>query len=268
MNDYWHKQTTAKPLFSNLLWSRPENRQLAGKLLIFGGNVHGFAAPATAYQTAMAAGVGVARVLLPDALQKTVGRVFEAGEFAPSTPSGSFSQKALAELLDLSQWADGVLACGDLGRNSETAIVLEAFAKKYSGQLTLTKDAADYSISTPQTALARPDTLLVLSLAQLQKLAIHAGSPKAVTFGMSLLHLVDFLHEFSQHHPLHIIVKHLDNLFVAVNGQVSTTTLSVDMDIWRVAAATHASVWWLQNPSKSFEALTTAAYEIARQQIK
>ena len=87
---YWHKQFDS-PLFSDLLWSRPENKQFAGKLLIIGGNLHGFAAPASAYEQSQRAGIGVARVILPDALQKTIGRIFEAGEFAPSTPSGSFS---------------------------------------------------------------------------------------------------------------------------------------------------------------------------------
>src|SRR3982750_3265194 len=96
---YWHKQTPEKPLFPDLLWSRPENRAHAGKLLIMGGNAHGFAAPAEAYAESEQAGIGAARVLLPDSLQKTVGRTFAAGEYAPSTPSGSFSQKALAELL-------------------------------------------------------------------------------------------------------------------------------------------------------------------------
>src|ERR1700749_1211633 len=117
--NYWHKQTTDKPLYPELLWSRPENKRFAGKLLIIGGSLHGFTAPAQAYAEALKAGIGSARVLLPDALQKTIGTVLEAGEFAPSTPSGSFSKQALAEALELSQWADGVLLAGDFDRNSE-----------------------------------------------------------------------------------------------------------------------------------------------------
>ncbi len=139
--NFWLKQGS-EPLFPDLLWSRPENKKQAGKLLIIGGNVHGFAAAGEAYAEASKAGIGTARVLLPDSLQKTVGRVFEAGEYAPSTPSGSFSQKALAELLDRANWSDGVLLAGDLGRNSETAILIEHFTEKYQGQLTFTKDAA------------------------------------------------------------------------------------------------------------------------------
>jgi hypothetical protein len=264
MSDYWHKQASDKPLFPDLLWSRPENRQHAGKLLIAGGNVHGFAAPAEAYRESLKAGVGTARVLLPDALQKTVGRAFEAGEYAPSTPSGSFSQKALSEFLSLSNWADGVLLAGDLGRNSETAILLEKFAEKYSGQLTVTKDAADYFTSAPQKILERPDTAFVISLAQLQKLAASAKFPQAFTFGMDLLHLVETLHEFTEKYQANIIVKHLENILVAANGQVSSTKLAEDKEIWRVPTASHASVWWLQNPAKPFEALTTAVYEIAK----
>jgi hypothetical protein len=254
---YWHRQAD-KPLFPNLLWSRPENRQLAGKLLIVGGNLHGFAAPAEAYQAARKAGIGTARALLPDALQKTVGRAFEAGEFAPSTPSGSFSQKALAEFLSLASWSDSVLLAGDLGRNSETAILLEKFAEKYRGQLTVTKDAVDYFISSPQKILARENTTFVLSFAQLQKLAINAGFSTAFTFSMDLLHLVEALHFFTQRYAINIVVKHLDIIVVTVQGNVSTTKLTNDLEIWRVQTAASTAVWWLQNPSKSFEALTTA----------
>jgi ADP-dependent NAD(P)H-hydrate dehydratase / NAD(P)H-hydrate epimerase len=258
---YWHKQTSDKPLYRDLLWSRPENRQFAGKLLIIGGNLYGFAAPAEAYQESMRAGVGTARVLLPDALQKTVGRTFEAGEYAPSTPSGSFSQKSLNEFLQLGQWADSVLLAGDLGRNSETAILLEKFIEKYEGQLVISKDAADYFTSAPQKVLDRPHTLFVISLAQLQKLAASGKFPQPFTFGMDILRLVDALHDFTQTFQAGIIVKHLENIFAASGGQVSSTKLSADQEIWRVTAATHAAVWWIQNPSKPYETITTAVYE-------
>lgn len=257
-NTYWHKQTPDKPLYPDLLWSRPENKNQAGKLLIVGGNSQGFAAAGEAYAEATKAGIGTARVLLPDSLQKTVGRIFEAGEYAPSTPSGSFSQRALAELLAMSQWADAVLLAGDFGRNSETAILLEQFIAKYSGQLTVTKDALDYFVTAPSGLLVRPQTLLVLSFAQLQKLAAIAHFTKAFTFNMDFLRLIESLRNFTQQHQSMIIVKHLQTIFVAVNGQVSTTKLTEDIDIWRVKTAATAAVWWLQNPSKSFEALTVS----------
>lgn len=259
--NYWHKQTPAKPLFPDLQWSRPENRLFAGKLLIVGGNVHGFTATAEAYGTAEKAGIGTTRVLLPDVLKKTVGRIFPPAEYAPSTPSGSFSQRALGELLPMGAWADGVLLAGDLGRNSETAILLEKFVTTYSGQVTMTRDAADYFTSSPRLILDRADTLLVISFAQLQKLAVEANYPLAFTFDMDLLHLIDQLHEFSLHYSLAIIVRHLDNIVVAINGEVSTTKLAPEQLVWRLQTAARASVWWLQQPTKGFAALSTAVID-------
>lgn len=258
MQNHWVKQTSGEPLFKDLLWSRPENRAHAGKLLIIGGNAHGFSAAAEAFAEAGKAGVGTARVIIPDSLQKTVGRVFAAGEYAPSTPSGSFSQKALAELLPATQWADGVLLAGDLGRNSETAILLEKFITKYEGQLTITQDAIDYFMKTPSALLKRPNSLLVLSFAQLQKLATSARFQTAFRYEMDFLHLIEALHKFTSEHKISVITKHHDTIFVSVSGQVSTTKLETDLPVWRVSTAAHASVWWLQNPGKVFEALTTS----------
>lgn len=258
--EFWQKQEAGKPLFPHLLWSRPENRQLAGKLLIVGGNLHGFLAPAEAYSEAMKAGAGMCRVLLPSAIQKVVGPSIENGEFAASTPSGSFSQRALVELLDWCKWADGVLFAGDLGRNSETAIMVEKFLQKCEAPTIITKDAMDYVVSLPSAALERPNTTLVPSFAQLQRLAIAAKFDLPLTFSMDLLHLVEWLHRFTEQHAPHIVVKHLDRLFVAVNGEVSTTRLPQDQPIWRLKTASHAAVWWLQNPGKPFEALSTAVY--------
>lgn len=257
-SSYWQRQTVQEPLFPDLLWSRPENRRHAGKLLIAGGNAYGFAAPAEAYAQADKAGIGASRVLLPDSLAKTLGRSFEAGEFAPSTPSGSFAQKALAELLSLATWSDAVLLAGDLGRNSETAILLEKFTHKYTGQLTLCNDAADYFIN-PQTAIMdRPQTTLVLQFAQLQKLASYSHFTTAFTSQLDLVHFIQTLHGFASAHSAHLVVYHLDNLIIAAAGKVSSTAVPATSPPSLAQAAAYAAVWQLQNPDKPFEALTTA----------
>jgi hypothetical protein len=262
---YWQKQTPDKPLFPDLLWSRPENRLQAGKLLIVGGNEQGFAAPSEAFRSATRAGIGTIRMVLPDSLARLLGRsfgkAFDDVVYAPSTPSGSFSQRALGEFIHESKWADGVLAAGDLGRNSETAILLEKFAETYEGQLTLTRDAADYFISTPGNILDRPDTLFVVSMAQLQKLAIRTGQRTAFTFDMDIVRFVDALHDLTGEHPAAFIVKHHQSIFAAAGGQVSSTRLAADKQVWRVSTAASAATWWLQVPAKPFEALTTSLIE-------
>ncbi len=257
-NTYWHRQTKATPLFPDMEWSRPETKHTAGKLLIVGGNAFGFVAAANAFTAAAAAGIGTSRMLLPDSLRNMVGNTFVAGELAASTPSGSFAQQALAELLAMAEWSDGVLLAGDLGRNSETAILIEKFLAKFQGQVTITQDAIDYVTSASQQVVGRPHTTLVLSFAQLQKLAIHSKFTTAFTFDMDFIRLVEALHELTKLHELNIVVKHLQNIFVSVNGQVSSTKLAEDIKIWRVNTASKVAVWWLQHPTQTFESISTA----------
>lgn len=255
---YWLKQERAKPLYPDLIWSRPVNKKTAGKLLIVGGNLHGFSSVGQAYSEAVNTGIGTARVLLPNSLQKTVSKLMPEAYFADSTPSGSFAQTALGELQVQAGWADGVLIAGDLGHNSETAILLEKFAAKSSGQITLAKDSVDYFTKTPQIIRSRTNTTFVLTMAQIQLLAKNLHFDKAFKFDINLLNLVELLHEFTYAHKLNIVLKHLDTIFVAVSGQVSTTrTEYADEESWRVPTAARVAVWWLQNPTKTFEALSS-----------
>lgn len=255
--DYWYKQTGDSPLFEEILWSRPETKRGAGKLLIIGGNKYGFAAPAQAYQAADRAGAGHIRLVLPEALRKTVGPLGPY-EFAPSNQSGSFGREALSELLMSSAWADGVLLAGDLGKNSETAIILEQFLMKYHGQLTITKDAVDYIYDLPQIIGSREQTTLVLSLAQLQKLGTALSFETPFLLSMGLMLLVRALHDFTLRYPLTIVTKELDSIVVAHQGKVSNTRLENDKDFWRVETAAKASVFWMQNKNRPFEAVTSS----------
>lgn len=261
MSDNLLKQSPDKPLYPDLLWSRPENKLQAGKLLIIGGNLYGFSAVGTAYQTANSV-AGQIQVLLPDKLQKTIGKVFEGGAFGPSTPSGSFAKKSLAVALDMSEWSDGILLSGDFGRNSETAIFVEQLLTKYHGQLCITHDAIDYFNNGPKPLLSREKTIVVGSFAQIQKLARKVGFPKALTFEMDMLKVGQFMEEFTSLYPITIVTKQLNNIFVGGGGKVSVTNLPYDMDIWRVETAAETAVWQIQNPSRIFEAATCAIYEV------
>lgn len=253
---YWRKQDADKPLFEDIMWSRPESKNFAGKLAVIGGHSHGFGAPGIAYTEALNSGIGVCKVLLPDAIKKTVSHVLPDASYGPSNPSGSFSKKALDSFLEISNWSDGVLVAGDMGRNSETAVLLEQFVQKYTGKLLITQDAADYFKSFPQLLMNRPDTVLIISLAQLQKIFINAPLMTPITYGMTMIQLVEALHEFTAKSPLTICVKHHDYVFISHNGQVVTTP-NDDMP-WRVKIAAKSSVFWLQNPSKPLEGIASS----------
>jgi hypothetical protein len=262
-NTNWFKQAPEKPLFEDLLWSRPENRMHAGKLLVIGGNKHLVAAPGIAYSAAQKAGVGTCRVLLPDSTKRMISKIFPEAEFAPSTPSGSFARESLDHFLDLASWADGVLLAGDFGHNSETAILLESFALKYSGQLTIAQDAVDYFINKNSPLFERDNTLMVTSFGKLQKLAINNRPQPPIKHGMNMHQLVEVLQDWKTN----LITSHAD-MFVAATkeGKVSTTKMPEDSN-WQVELAAYASVWWFQHPQKSFESLTTAIFDYIKEKF-
>lgn len=255
---YWKKQTLDTPLFPDIEWSKPEQRAQAGKLGIIGGNKLGFAGVAEAYGVALNAGVGQARVLLPDVLRKTIPATMTDVMFAPTNPSGSLAQDAQAEMATLSAWADEILLIGDAGRSSETAILYERLVQSYKGPLVVTRDAVDLVKNSAQLLVDRPNTLLVVSFAQLQKLFQAVYYPKVLTFSMQLTNLVEALHKFTITYPTTIAVLHRDTLIVANNGDVATTPWDSPMLIWRGTVATKAAAYWLWSPAKPLEATITS----------
>lgn len=255
---YWQTQTTTKPLFPDIEWAKPEQRSQAGRLGIVGGNKLGFAGVAEAYGRALSTGIGEARVLLPDALKKSIPPVITDTVFAASNPSGSLSKDAAPELRALAAWSTGILFVGDAGRNSETAILYEDFLRSYSGPITLTRDAVDLVKNSSQALVERPNTLLVMSFAQLQKLFQAVYYPKILTFSMQLAQLVDAVHKFTITYPITIAVLHKDHLVVAHDGQVTTTEWGNAMAIWRGSVATVAACYALWHPAKPLEAVTAS----------
>ena len=251
---FWRRQSASKPLFPDLEWSKPERRDQAGKLAVIGGNKLGFAAVAESYQLALEVGVGQVRVVLPDALKKAVPPTLLDVIVAPSNPSGSLSADAKPELVATSEWADAVLLVGDAGRNSETAVLYEQFVSDYQGPLTVIRDAIDLIKNDPRLLVERPDTLLVASFAQTQKLFQGVYYPKILTFSMQLLQLVEALHKFTITYPCTIMTLHKDTLILAQQGQVITQSWEEPMAIWRGSVATRAAAYWLWNPSQPLAA--------------
>lgn len=255
VQDWWLRQSRDEPLFPDLLWSRPENRRHAGKLLIVGGNSTSFAAPSAAFTAAAKAGIGTARVVLPQSLEKILAKMFPESEFLPVTPSGSFARTALGPLSDAASWSDGTLLAGDFGKNSETAILLENFITKYADNLTLGGDSLDYFLNEPDLIIDRPDTIIVGEFSKLQKLL---SGRLLLKHSMNLAQVVEQLTKLAGNCPSGVVTAHSDQIIVAIGGQLSTTP-AADVDLGQLAA--FVSVWQLQQPGKPFEALTTAVID-------
>ena len=255
---YWHRQTHGTPLYPDMEWNKPEQRSAAGRLGIIGGNKLGFAGVGEGYAIATASGVGEVRILLPDVLRKIVPPTITDAIFGASNPSGGLARQALTEMKSMGDWASGVILIGDAGRNSETAIVYEDFVRDYTGQLTITRDAVDLLRSTLPLVVERPDTLLVVSFAQLQKIFQAVYYPKILTFSMQLQQVVEAIHKFTITYPVTIATFHQDQLIVAHGGEISTTPWENPMAIWRGVVAVEAAAYWLWSPGKPLEAVTAS----------
>lgn len=253
------RQNYNEPIYPELVWSKPETKTLGGKLLIVGGNSHAISAPSAAYGYAAKQGTGEVKAVMPNSTKKLFGGLTPPGiEFVKSTPSGSFSKDTLPELLSYCDWADAVLFAGDLSRNSETAVLLESILQKTTNIQIFTKDVAEYLVNIPSTIFKRENSCLVVSFSQLQKLFIASGYKKQITFDIPLKNFEQILADFSQEHKTYIITQRHEYIFVAVNGEVSITKLKETPSSWRLNTATKVAVWWMQNPQKPFQALTTA----------
>ncbi|MDR1970006.1 MAG: hypothetical protein LBQ11_01525 [Candidatus Nomurabacteria bacterium] len=241
-NDYWRRQEPGKPLFPDVLWSKPERRSAAGKLAIIGGNAHGFAAVAAAYQTALETGVGEVKAVLPDILKKN--NLPTNCIFAPTNPSGGLSREALTDLNTIANWANLILFIGDSGQNSETAGLFETFLNKNAEMpVVITRDAVDLVKNAAETVLNRAPTHLVVSLSQLQKLFRSIYYPRVITFSQGAPQIAETLHKFTITYPCAITLWHSDNLFIAQNGQVVSQVFNQPMRIWGGEVATREATW-------------------------
>lgn len=260
--EYWQKQDYNKPLFNDLIWSKPEQKAMAGKLLIIGGNLHAVSAPAESFNIVTGQGVGECKVILPSSTKKFFGSKPPTDIiFTSSTLSGSFGSSAFDELKSYLEWSDATMLAGDFGHNSETTLLLEKISNFIGIQL-YTGDSIDNLSGSSQSLLRRPSTCLVVSLAQLQKIVanIHFNQPLMST--MSLIQIVEFLHDFSSNFPSHLILKFQDYLIVANSSQIISTQISNWPNNWGIKHASAAIVWWLQNPSKPMQAIATSFTQV------
>ena len=201
-NSFWQKQERSAPLFPDVAWSKPERRDLAGKLAIIGGNSQIFAAVAAARQTAFQVGAGEVKVILPESLKKALPASFTTQLsdviFSSAGPSGGFAAAALNDWLAAADWANVVLFVGDSGANSETASLLETFLDhNQHTPVVITRDAVDLIKHSAESILRREPTHLVVSFSQLQKLFRSVYYPKVLTFNQGVKQIAETLHKFT-----------------------------------------------------------------------
>lgn len=257
--NYWKQQNEKEPLFPDVLWSKPEQKNIAGTLGIVGGNSLGFAAVANAYKTANDTGIGEIKLVLPDSLKKPLGTL-SGVEFVPTNQSGSLSKDALPQLKVLASETDGLLLIGDAGRNQETQTLYETFVRELPNNrpLTISRDAIDLLMSVMHELVIRDNVLLVLSFSQLQKIFQTLYYPIVLVHSMQNIKLVEALHKFTVSNQATVAVFHDDLLIIASKGEVTSSQFTHQTDIWQGKTAAQIACWFIWNSLRPLEAATTA----------
>ncbi len=253
--DYWQKQSD-KPLFPDIIWSRPENKRHAGKLLIIGGQSGEFSHVATAFEAARKAGAGHIRVLLPESLRKVAAAIAEV-EFAPANKSGGFAKTALASWFDLGEWADHIILAGDFGKNSETTTIIDGFLLKNTKSVTLSLNSLS-SIGINYDQLLRLPSTLIIDKPILQKIGMALGLATPIKSTTPIELFTELIHQISMGNKASLVIQDEDQIWVAIEGDiVSTKAKNLDNGV----LAANCAVWLMQNPHKPLEALATACFE-------
>lgn len=246
------KQDPKEPLFPDLLWSRPENKRSAGKLLIIGGQDGDFMNVSSCYAFAKEAGAGTIKLLMPDSLREIAGAI-EGVEFAPSTKTGSFAKTALAQFFDLLEWADRVLLAGDLGKNSETTIILDGLLLRGSRPITVSENALD-SIGISLAQLVNKPFNLVVGRKTFQKIGTATGSHTPITSLANYNQMAEIIQNISSKTKASYVISDDEHNWCAYQGDaVSTQTKPIDIN----ALSAYNAVWLMQNPTKILEAIVT-----------
>lgn len=255
---YWQKQS--RPLFSDLIWNLPEQKQ--GNLTIVGGNSQSFSTPVRIAEF-IKQNLPFAHInlLLPDALRGKIP-VLSDVELLPSTESGSFAKSE--QLNTFIKRSDVSLFIGDSSKNSATAVALGQAIKSdsTSSPLLITRDSVDLLATEAKTWLMRPNTFVVASMAQLQKVFQAVYYPRMILLSQPLIPVVETLHKFTLTYPTTLVTFHQENIIVAHNGKIVTTAI-VDtsyspISLWSGQLASKILALNFYNPHHALEATSAA----------
>lgn len=254
---FWHKQTD-KAIFPDVVWSRPEQKARAKKLLIIGGHSGGFDQVGRVYQAALDAGIGHAKVVLPDKLKASVGIHLPDAVFADLAPEPKQRDAALSQLLAYADWADGVIFTQP-GNNSQTALLVASFVQVYKNRLIVTDDLLDLLAQDSELMVERADRMFVLSFSGLQNLVKLARSDVGLRHDMGLRPFVLALRQINQHIAAPINVIFEQEIVSTHDGQIISTPRQFKPDPLMLAG--WMATWWLQQPDRPIETLSAVVME-------
>lgn len=253
------RQTT-EPLFPKILWNRPLNRGGAGRLLVAGGHSGQFSQLQAIYQLALAAGAGECIIALPDSLQKLLADI-PGARFMPAARSGSLGRAALAGLLDYASEADAVAIGADLSASSETSILIEALLTKTDRPIIAFDDAFTALKHNLRALINRPNCLIVATMPQIFQLCNSLSLAISLKPDQGVVNQLQIMQQLQQASQASYVLAGRD-MIVAAEGQLSLTAGISAMEFFTPATVATSAAFWMHNPGKPFQALTSAAFAL------
>lgn len=245
------------PLFPKILWERPINKRAAKKLLIIGGHATQFSATQLAYQEALAAGIGEAKVVLPASVLKVTGNLPDC-LFVPANASGSIARPALEEIESYIKDSDGVLLAGELSQNAETVSLLELIMRDASVPMVISDEVIQSLLYLPELLFTSPERLLIASTQTFMKLAGKLEVAVRIQAGINLLNKIALLTGLNVEHRANYVLSGRDTI-VHTNSKTSVTSTPKINSFGDGVLAT----FYLQHQN-TFEALTSAAFVLSQ----
>ncbi len=261
--DYWQKQD--QPLFENLTWNIPEQKQ--GIIALIGGSSQNFRTiERIASYLANQFPLKSVEIILPDSLERKLPPL-ENIHFMPSTTSGSFAKSArFTNFHNQSalENTDAAILLGDFSKNSETTTALTELIKNTTTSLYLTRDTVDLVAPDATDWIEQENINLIASLVQLQKLFRAVYFPKMLLLSQPILPVIEALHKFTLSYPCCITTFHAGQIITAYDGQVITTPIKntsySPISLWNGQLAANIATLNLYNPGKILESSAAGIY--------
>lgn len=241
-----------QPLFSEILWSRPQNTRSAKSLLIVGGHKQSFKHTQDLFMQSNAAGIGNAKLALPDSLKEKIN--IEHGIlYLPSNRSGSISLKAGATLTNVGKNFDGILISSDLSDHPEISKLVSKMVGAF--KTTFIFDGAAVFYVNDNVLVGLKEKLLVLKYIDAQKFAAIAEVDSWNTEKNGLVAQIENISALAKHLSSNLVVTTGSNNIVCVQNKISVTSSNLGAGEISATLAT----FLLQHADK-YRALTSACW--------
>lgn len=223
-----------------------------------GGHAKDFSLLQAVYSGADAMGIGECQLAVPDSLQKVLG-VTGLGVFVPSSPSGSLGRSAVGQILHTAMDYDAALLGVNLSNNSETAILVESLLGKLSGRLIVTGETLNAAAGVIKVLAERENTLYILTSLEAIKLSTLVGKRVSGSATEGVVGKVAIARGLAEN-IAGDVVMYGSEIIVCSQGKTTVTDMPIQTGTIPGLIFGVLGAFWTQQPHKTDEGLTTAAY--------